>query len=248
MEITVSGLVIKEKAFKGDRILLILTNDHGVVTAYAKGAKSPKSRFASSTELFCYSRFVLTEKKDNYWVENADVIDVFFGLRSSIEKISLASYFCEIASVLSPIDNNSHEYLRLILNCLKFLEKNKKSYFFLKSVYELRLLTMSGFMPDLVGCLQCGCFQNPNMYFFIDSGVIICQKCFENSGNTEKFVNIPPSVLSAMRHIIYSPFDKLFSFSLSEKSLEILKDTSEKYLLTHIDFTPKTLLFLHTIM
>ncbi len=185
MEITVSGLIIKEKPFKGDRILLILTNDHGVVTAYAKGAKSPKSRFASSTELFCYSRFVLTEKKDNYWVENADVIDVFFGLRDSIEKISLASYFCEIASVLSPVDNNSHEYLRLILNCLKFLEKNKKSFFFLKSVYE---------------------------------------------------------------HIIYSPFDKLFSFSLSEKSLEILKDTSEKYLLSHIDFTPKTLLFLHTIM
>ena len=248
MEITVNGLIIKEKAFKGDRILLILTNNHGVVTAYAKGAKSPKSRFASSTELFCYSHFVLTEKKDNYWVESADIIDVFFGLRSSIEKISLASYFCEISSLLSPVNDDSEEYLRLILNCLKFLENDKKSFLFLKSLYELRLLTMSGFMPDLVACTKCGCFENTSMNFFIDSGIIICEKCFEKSPLTDKNIKIPYSVLAAMRHIIYSPFDKLFSFTLADKPLKILSDTCEEYLLTHIEYTPKTLVFLHSVI
>ena len=248
MEITVNGIIIKEKAFKGDRILLILTENHGVITAYAKGAKNPKSRFASSTELFCYSRFVLTEKKDNYWVENSDVIDVFFGLRDSIEKISLASYFCEIASVLSPVNDDSEEYLRLILNCLKFLEKDKKAFLLLKSVYELRLLTMSGFMPDLVSCCRCGLFESSPMYFLIESGILICGKCFSEQNRNEKYIQISPSVLTAMRHIIYSPFDKLFSFSLSENSLKALSGISEKYLTEHLDYYPKTLSFLHSVL
>ena len=70
MEITTNGLVIREKEFKGDRILLLLTEEKGIITAYAKGAKSPKSRFASSTDLFCYTRFVLRDKSNKYWVES----------------------------------------------------------------------------------------------------------------------------------------------------------------------------------
>ena len=248
MEITTNGLVIREKEFKGDRILLLLTEEKGIITAYAKGAKSPKSRFASSTDLFCYTRFVLSDKSNKYWVESADAIEVFFGLRSSIEKISLASYICEVSGYLSPpTEENSDEFLRLLLNCLKLLEEDKRSIPFIKALFELRILTMSGFMPDLVGCRKCRKYEARNMYFSLEEGNIICQDCV-NQETDKNLIFLSSAVLSAMRHIIYSPFEKLFSFTLSENSLKSLVKISELYILEHMDFMPKTLTFLHNIL
>lgn len=248
MEVTTNGLVIREKEFKGDRILLLLTEDKGIITAYAKGAKSPKSRFASSTELFCYTRFVLSDKNNKYWVENADPLEVFFGLRSSIEKISLGSYICEVSGYLSPpAQENSHEFLRLLLNCLKLLEEDRRSLAFIKALFELRILTMAGFMPDLVGCRRCRQYESENMYFSVEEGNIICKNCINNEPDKD-LIFLSPAVLSAMRHIIYSSFEKLFSFSLSENALKSLGRISELYLLEHMDFVPKTLTFLHSIL
>lgn len=246
MDITIDAIVIKVMDFKGDRILTLLSKEYGILSAYARSAKSPKSKLASSTEQFCFSRFVLSQKGDKYFVETADVYNVFFGIRNDIVKLSIASYLCELSYYLAPKAEDAYEYLRLLLNSLHFLCEDTKTATLIKALFEMRIMTMSGFMPDLVGCQVCGNFEGDYAYFSSKSGEIICNKCFEKSAPKD-FVPISMGVLSAMRHIIYSPFDKLFSFTISSKSEKILYDISEDYTLTHIDFIPKTLSFLTTI-
>ncbi|MBR2591706.1 MAG: recombination protein O N-terminal domain-containing protein, partial [Oscillospiraceae bacterium] len=64
MKKSVDGLVIWErKTGEADRVISILTPT-GVVTAYAKGAQRPKSRFANSTSLLSYSNFELFSGKN----------------------------------------------------------------------------------------------------------------------------------------------------------------------------------------
>lgn len=244
MQITTDAIVIREKKFKGDRILLLLSKDYGVLSAYARGASSPKSKYAAATELFSYSNFVLTQKGENFWVDSADTNKIFFGLRNDINKISTASYFCELTSYLAPKNEEAYEYLRLILNCLHFLSEDKRNSAFLKSLFELRLLTMAGFMPNLVACDNCGEYQTQKMFFSPEKGILICSKCSDSYDDLNGFTKIDISVLSAMRHIIYSDFEKLFSFSLSDNSLKNLNNLSQAYTLSHIDFVPKTLTFL----
>ncbi|MEF9984154.1 MAG: DNA repair protein RecO [Oscillospiraceae bacterium] len=247
MEITTEAIVIKEKEFKGDRILVLLSKELGVITAYARGAKRPKSKFASSTELFCYSRFILTKKGENFWVDYCDVNENFFGLRQDILKLSVASYLCEISTCLAPKEEEAGEYLRLLLNSLEFLIRDKRDIHLIKALFELRILTMAGFMPALVGCDVCGVFESDYMYFSPQNGKIICDKCFDIE-KPSGYVRISMGILAAMRHIIYSPFEKLFAFTLSQNAIIILSNLTESYTLSHIDFLPQTLTFLKTMI
>ena len=159
MQITTYGMVLREKTIEDDRLLTILTKEYGVIFAYARGAKRLRGKLVSSTEQLCYSRFVLFKNKDRYSVDSAEADTIFFGVRQDIEKLALASYFCELCIQAIPREEPAEEYLRLLLNSLHFLENGKRSPLFLKPVFELRLLTLAGFMPDLLGCRECISFR-----------------------------------------------------------------------------------------
>ena len=79
-----------------DKLLTILTEDRGVIFAYARGARRFKNRLAPSTGLLCYSSMVLFWNRDRYSLDYADSIEQFFELRQSVEKLALASYFAEV--------------------------------------------------------------------------------------------------------------------------------------------------------
>ncbi len=72
-----------------------------------------------------------------------------------MEKTSLAAYMGELAETLVPQGEPAQEYLSLMLNSLHLLETDQRTVDFIKPLFELRLLTMAGYMPDLVGCTCC---------------------------------------------------------------------------------------------
>ena len=246
MQITTWGIVIREKQLDDDRILTILTKEYGVLTAYARGAKKLRGRLLSSTELLCYSRFVLFKNRDRYTVDQAESDTSFFGIRQDVEKLSLAVYLAQLCIHLAPSEEPAQEYLRLMLNALYLLEKDRRSQKFIKPVFELRILTMAGYMPDLVACRECGDYENEPMRFLPQSGELVCSHC---SIRPEDGIPIPlePGILAAMRHIIYSEFDKLFSFTLTEAGLEKLGAVAEKYLRVQLDMPLPALDFYHSL-
>ena len=246
MLITTDGLVIKQRTMDtDDSLLTILTKDLGVVYAYAKGAKRMKSSLLSSTELLCYSRFVLFKNRERYSVNNADLNQVFFGVREDITKLSLATYFAQLSGIVLPVEEPEEEALRLFLNCLHLLEKDKLPQTQLKAIFELRLMPLCGFMPDLVGCAGCGTYEAVEMYFVPQSGEILCGNC-KGRAATPVFP-LSRSVLQAMRHIIYSDFSKLFAFALAPESLEQLSLASERFVKAQVDTPLPTLDFYQSL-
>ncbi len=246
MLITTDGLVIKQRTMDtDDSLLTILTKDLGVVYAYAKGAKRMKSSLLSSTELLCYSHFVLFKNRERYSVNNADLNQVFFGVREDITKLSLATYFAQLSGIVLPVEEPEEEALRLFLNCLHLLEKDKLPQTQLKAIFELRLMTLCGFMPDLVGCAGCGTYEAVEMYFLPQSGEILCGNC---KGRAAMPVfPLSRSVLQAMRHIIYSDFSKLFAFALAPESLEQLSLASERFIKAQVDIPLPSLDFYQSL-
>ncbi len=73
MQLSVKGLVIKEEQIGDyDRLVTLLTAEQGVLRAFATGARRVKSKKISSTALFAYSSFSLTEKKGTYRITEAE--------------------------------------------------------------------------------------------------------------------------------------------------------------------------------
>ena len=229
---TVDGIVIRTSVTgEADRIVWILTRDRGLIRAFAKGARGTKSRLHSTTSLFAYCEFSFTEKNNVFSVREAQLKEVFFDLRRDMQTLTLAQYFCEIISKVIPENCDEDFYLRLLLNSLHFLCKANKPPLFLKSVFELRLTCAVGYMPSLVACDECGEFLTDIMYFNCQNGKLLCSKC----GMGGSFADIPAAVVSAMRHICYSDFNKIFSFELSEDGLIILNRITEKYLKNSVE-------------
>ncbi len=233
MQITTMGIIIRAREHDDDRILTILTRDCGVVTAYARGAKKLRGRLLSATELLCYSRFVLFKNKDRYQVDQAESEQNFFGLRSDIEKLSLASYLAQLCAQVAPAEEEAGGFLSLLLNSLYLLEKGRRSQAFIKAVFELRVMSMAGYMPDLVGCRSCGCYESGEMYFLPLSGELMCGGCL-GAAEVVK-LRLAPGILAAMRHILYSEPARLFDFSLSEEGLRYLGEICEYYTIVQLD-------------
>ena len=103
MQLVTPGLVLREvKVGESDRILTILTPEHGLISASAKGSLRLKSKLFSACGLFCYSEFTLFAGKSMYMVDDAQVKQVFFGLPKSLEGMALAMNLAEIAQTLLP--------------------------------------------------------------------------------------------------------------------------------------------------
>ena len=241
--IIVEGIVLKERSVgEQDKFIDILTKENGLVELSVKGARKINGKSGSSTQLFAYSRFCVNKRGDRLFLNSAEPIHIFYGLRDSLTKISLASYFAEILRFCIKSDSNSADILRLFLNTLHFLENGQRNELLLKSVFELRLLSELGFMPDVVACRGCGVFEPQELFFAIDGSGFYCSDCYRSDTDTGYFkVTLP--VLSALRHIVLSDFDRLFNFRVTEKIQEKLSELSETMLLLHTEREFRTLDF-----
>jgi len=245
-KLTVKGIVIKEVPFKEkDRIIHILTDSLGVISASAKGAMRTNSRLVSATSLMMYSEFVLYPGKNMYIVDDATVLTHFHGLRNDVYNLSLAMYFLELIYKLSPDEPNLNEHLRLALNTIYYLEKGKRRAVILKPLFELRLMSMCGYMPDLIACARCGIYEGKTMYFSPRSGNLLCGDCITSADTG--YVPLPPAVLTAMRHTVYSPMERLYSFDLEDKASKQFEAIAEQYLLIQTDGYFKSLQFLKSL-
>lgn len=244
MQTKTQGLVIREQTVgESDRLVTLLTADYGLVKAFVRRAKNIKSNNVSATSLFAYSEFTLYRSREAYVVDNAVANEVFFDLRKDINALSLAQYFVQLAYFLCAEEQPAPDTLRLLLNALHLLCKSKKSHKLIKSVVELRMLALGGYMPNLIACYRCGTYESEVMYFDVQEGCIYCKDCFRNNALTA-----PLGVITAMRYICLSDLGKVFSFNIGEENMNILSDITEKYTLSRIDGRLTTLDFYKAII
>ncbi len=245
MRLTTDALIIRENNNIGesDRFVTALTREWGAVHASARGARTLKNRGSVATRLLSYSRLTLREgrNRDKYIIEDARPLRVFFDIHGDIARLTLAQYFCELAGVLAPREEPAEEHLRLLLNALHFLSEGKKDIPLIKAVVELRLLTLSGYMPDLTACSVCRGGADGPVWFLPRDGILRCNRC-EKPGDA---LPLTPALLAAMRHIVYAPFEKCFAFQVPQETASALTQTVETFLLCQLGRNFQTLQFYH---
>ena len=241
---TTEALVIKEmNVGESDRLVTLFTREYGIIKAFASGAKNIKSKKGSATSLLTYGSFTIKRKNESYRIYEATPISMFFGAGSDIEVLTLSQYFCELANVFAVAGTPNNELLRLILNSLHFLTKEKRFPPLIKAITELRVAVISGYSPNLIACDGCGKFDDDIMFFEINGGELKCNDC-EKQG---EYSAIDRTILSAMRHIVYCQFSKLYSFEIPDDKAKILADITGKYITVQTDHRFSTLDFYESI-
>lgn len=224
---TTKALVLREVRYKeADRILTLLTESDGKLTAKARGALRKSSRTAAATQQLTWSELTLFFNRGKWTVNEGSVVAGFDGLRSDIEALALGSYFAECLEALAVEDQPDAALLQLGLNALYALSERLYPPARIKAAFELRLMCLAGYEPDLALCAHCG--REPERPLLsLQDGRVYCAAC-PHGGDT---VPLCPASLAAMRYIVSAPAKKLFSFTLEGEALDRLSYAAEAYLL-----------------
>ena len=247
MNLSTDGLIIKEQNIgENNRLVTVLTRSNGIIKAFVKNAGSLKNGKNAATRLLCYSRLNIFKGREAYIIDDAQSLEMFVRLRQDVVKMSLAEYFCELSLHFFPEESPCEEGLRLILNSLFILSKGHRPNSIVKAAAQMRLMSICGYMPDLVCCSECKKYEDENMHFYPKSGILLCSHCLEKT--KEYSINTGLGVTAALRHSIYASPEKLFSFSLSQNGEAVFERAAEEYLFSITERSFKTLEFYKMII
>lgn len=245
MYLTTRALVLRVTDYNDrDCLLTLLTPENGKLTAKARGLRRRNSPLIAPCQLLAYGDFVLFEYKGSYTINEATSVNLFPALRRDLTKLSLGTYFAQMAELISQEDGPDPDLLSLVLNCLHLLCEGMEEER-VKAVFELRIATLAGYQPDLYGCHVCGC-DNPE-YFDLSAGSLECSRCRAPGGSS---IRLPISVgtLQAMRYITQCDSKKLFAFQLGHENWTQLGQISEAYLTTQLERGFSTLDFYKSLL
>ena len=90
--LTTRGLVLRTTEYKEtDRILTVLSADHGLLTMKARGVRSNRSKLKGACQLLTYAEFTVGEAHGFSSITEATAIEMFPELRTDIVLLSLAA-------------------------------------------------------------------------------------------------------------------------------------------------------------
>ena len=100
----------------------------------------------------------------------------------------------------------------------------------MKAAFELRLMCLSGYRPELEGCAKCGKVEMENGWLVPAHGELYCEDCPRPDG-----LPVDKAVLEAMRYVIDAAPKRIFAFRLDDEALRRLGSVCEAYLLYELD-------------
>lgn len=243
MQTVDKGLILRETPYKeADVMLSVLTECGGKLSVLARGAKRKGSRISAGIQLLTYSEFTLYESGGRYTLNEAEPIEMFYGIRNDIVKLALASYFAEVLEQAADEETINPELLRLGLNSLYALSKTSLPHEQIKAVFELKVSELSGYAPNVGACSCCGSVDEI-VAFDVKNGCFLCSAC--NRGGNKR---IDGAVADAMRFVLREDVKRIFSFNIGEESMKLMSELCEEYLRTHFERNFKTNTFYKSLL
>lgn len=239
------GIVIRHREFgEADRILSLYTLEKGKVQAIAKGVRKIKSRKAGHLEPFTQVILQLAKGRNLDVITQVDTIRNFENIKKNLILTAQASYVLEILDRFTYEEGENRPLYNLLIETLVRLD-NGISPAIAVHYYEVHLMDILGFRPQLQECVVCGAAIQPeNQYFSAKLGGVVCPRSL--SGDPSAW-SISMEALKYLRFFQRSPWPQVKNRSIPEEVDKELSVLIEKYLTYLLEYNLKTPGFLDAI-
>lgn len=216
--IKVKGIVIREVAYKdNDKIITILTDSLGKVSAIAKGAKKTNSPYLASSQFLVYSEFVLYQNTGYFYLNSASVINTFYNLRIDLDKLQIVFEMTKLLNSVTDENQDCEKILQLFLNTIYALDKLNKEKKLIVNAFKIKLFAILGFAPRQDKCANCSkplLEQNGEfVYYDYIENIFLCEDC-KLTVDQKRIIRISNATYNAIFYVIRSQINKIFSFEL----------------------------------
>lgn len=238
----VEAIVLKHSDFgEADRLLTLYTRELGKVRAIAKGARKARSRKAGHIEPFTRVSLLLAQGRSLHIVSQAEAQDNHAALHEDLVALGYASYVVELLDKFTYDEDEHRGLYRLLRDTLPRLNHGTDVEVAVR-YYEVRLLDLLGFRPELHHCLNCKReIQAEDQFFSTQQGGVLCPNCGRD---------VPPAhpismlALKYLRHFQRSTYPQASRVKIDERvrlELETLMNHYLTYLLERSLNSPRFL-------
>ncbi|MGI6580087.1 MAG: DNA repair protein RecO [Saccharofermentanales bacterium] len=230
--IKTKGFVIQSIAYRdSNRLLKILTPEHGLITCSAQGAKSKNSTLRIASNPFVFAEFDLFYYRERYRVQAASIIDAFLPLMEDIKRLTCISHLAEL--VLDVLrDNSAGKTSYPFWAYASYKISTDPDPVLMTNLAQLKYLSEQGFAPWVDNCLICGKeFTEQGSRFYFAEGGAICEQnsCRRNIGSSA-IMDLSLGSIAALIYLIRNSYQKCFNMQLSEQIRQEIINFSERYL------------------
>lgn len=211
---------------EADRILKLYTLEKGKVSAIAKSVRKISSRKAGHLEPFTHVNLFLAKGRNLDIITQAEAVNPRIGLREDLNLVVLASYVVEVLDRFTYEEGPNTGLFRLLTHTLNRLETRENVETVIR-YYEIRLLDLLGYRPQLFACIDCGeAVREEDQFFSPLAGGVACPKCGRVRAEAWP---ITKDVLRYMRHFQRSDWKALSSIVIPGEILNGMTSLIESY-------------------
>ena len=180
-EIVTPAFVVRTRPFgESDRIVTLITEQHGKVTGIAKGAKNSRRRFAGTLEPFVHIRAVFQQRStsDLVFLLRCELLGEFRSFTRDLDRYAAGSYVLELIDRMVFGWESGRDVYRLVEAALGLLDTGAPVEPLLRA-FELHLLAASGYAPALAQCRSCDrpAGDGAAVYLALERGGLVCREC-----------------------------------------------------------------------
>jgi DNA repair protein RecO (recombination protein O) len=170
------GIVLRSYPFgEADRVVVLLSPNHGKIRTVAKGVRKTKSRFGGRLEPFTHVDLILYEGRNLDTITQVAVLEPFPRLRADLDAVVAAGTMVEAADAVAQEDEAAMRLFLLLQRGLKTLESGVRSPDLITS-FLLKLADVVGVAPSLLQCASCGRSEGLSRFSF-GGGGSVCDRC-----------------------------------------------------------------------
>jgi DNA repair protein RecO (recombination protein O) len=164
------------KLGEADRIVTLLTRQHGKVRAVAKGVRRTGSKFGSRLEPFMVADIQLYEGRSLDVVTQAESLGSYGAdIAADYASYTAANAMVETADRVTEAESSLQQYL-LLVGALRSLARNEHGAALTLDSYLLRALSLAGWAPSFQDCSRCGAI-GPHSSLVVQLGGVVCVDC-----------------------------------------------------------------------
>jgi DNA repair protein RecO (recombination protein O) len=231
MLVRVEGIVIRSIDYgEGDKILTLFSKEAGKISVMARGAKKLKSRHSAIAQLFTYGEFNCYKPGSMGTLNAGEIWNSYHRLKEDIHKTAYASYLMELTDRMIGENERNAPLFEQLKAALDAMDEEKDPQI-VTHIYEMKMLAIAGYMPELNECVSCGTREG-TMALSVSLGGTVCSRCRHSDPGA---LAVSDGTLKLLRLFLHMDIRRLGKTEVKEATKNQLKQCIRQFLDAHVD-------------
>ncbi|ADH60701.1 DNA repair protein RecO [Thermoanaerobacter mathranii subsp. mathranii str. A3] len=231
------AIVLKNNSIgETDKMATLFTKNYGKLRAVAKGARRSKSRFVNAIRPFMVANYVIFEGQNYYYIDQWELIESHKNIEKDLVKFSVASYISETVNKILEENQKSEKLYQFLKHSFKAVNELQIDPLIFIVSYNLKLVSLLGYMPQLDNCIVCG--KREDLKYFSNScGGVVCTICKNKCFDARPLHEV---ALKAIKYFFKGDYEKLQNIKVSGVIKEEVDKIITAYMKEHLEIELKS--------